>query len=405
MVKLVIILIGMSVSSFSYAHYFAGTWKANINPNATEFYESCLGGYGEPFSRCGSSQILDEISLRVLTIADHDTLVSFVVLDAVGVGDSLINEIGERVESISHGLISSDQIQVIATHTHAGPDLQGLWGGVDPGYRDRVIKKSAKAVVFSLVNMQPVHLTLSKTTAPVRNRRGWEAVDNEVNIISFKSKFSHRNVATLVNMSAHPTILDKDNLAYSAGYVHTLRRRIESRFGGNALFINGILGDAEPDVTGKTVSEAQEYGVLVGDRIIEAVLEKQDKLKGDLEIVSAIYTHPVSNPGIISAAELGLLDVELNESNMLFIPVYKYKFGDSLSIISVPGEALTRLNLKDELVADNKLVFGMAGASYGYFIPSDEFLQIEGRTTEEVASVDVFAGDHLKSVISDLSGL
>lgn len=44
---------------------------------------------------------------------------------------------------------------------------------------------------------------------------------------------------------------------------------------------------------------------------------------------------------------------------------------------------------------------GLTGRSLGYFIPSDEYLQIDSRTTEERACLDPYIGDESIEVILD----
>ncbi len=61
----------------------------------------------------------------------------------------------------------------------------------------------------------------------------------------FNNRKTNQPIATLVNLSVHPTILDGNNMQYSSDYIDSLRTKIERvRGGGMTIFVNGILGDA-----------------------------------------------------------------------------------------------------------------------------------------------------------------
>lgn len=403
MKKLILITILLFQTSV-YAGMRAGVWVEEISPNETEMTASCLGGYGSPFSRCGSTDVLDGISVRALSIFDHDTSLTMLVFDTVGMGDQLIEDIKDRVTTYSYGYIDRDSIKVISTHTHAGPDLQGLWGGVAPEYRERIIERAATAAVISKFFSFSVDVSVSKTVANVENRRGWEEVDSDVNVLRFTSKHFNHTIATLVNMSAHPTILDETNMGYSAGYIHFLRKEIEENVGGKVVFVNGILGDAQPNTLSvRGYQEAEAFGLSVANNVINS-FDSSEPVKPNLKQAVVDFNHVVANPNVIGAAQAGLLDLQLNEDNSIDTQFTYFKIGDKVSGIGFPGEALSRLGLplKEEMTTPYKFFFGLYDDSYGYFIPSDEFLQIDGRFTEEAASMGPFIGDASKAVVSEL---
>lgn len=382
------------------ANFYVGINQVNINPTESEMPVTCLGGY-QPFSRCGSTEIHDPITVRSLAIADDDTLMIFAVLDSIGVGDALIREIKNKVNQITDGEINPEQIYITATHTHSGPDLQGLWGGVDENYRQRIIKRSAKAIIESVRRSECADIYVTQTMADVRNRRGWDTVDRSVSVLDFRNARTDSRIGTLVNMSAHPTILGETNLAYSSDYIHSVRKSVERNLGGTAIFINGVLGDAEPEIDDHTFESARQFGNSVAKSVVRSLHKETKKVEGDLEIRSVDFTHRVTNEAVIGAVYAGLLDLDLSDNLTVTPRLSFFTLGDLVSGLSFPGEALTRLGLpiKKEMPAEHPFFFGLADGSLGYFIPSDEFLQIEGRTTEESASLDVFIGDSVKSTI------
>ncbi len=387
----------------SSAKYQVGSWTIDISPKPEEGLASCLGGFGGPFARCGSTETLDAITVRSISIADADTNVIFTVIDSIGIGDSVIADIKALASDLTDGQIEEDSIQVVATHTHAGPDLQGLWGGISAAYKNRIIKQAALSIV--LANYTAVKARVSallvEDGARVSNRRGWPDVDTDVGVLDFKAVKSGERIATLVNMSAHPTILGADNFGYSSGYIHFVRKKLERRLGGNAIFINGRLGDASPVTKGpRSYQEAGRYGRGIARRIIRNI-DHAKILRGDLTFDSFAFSHPITNLPVIGAVQAGLFDLEIDENFNINTQFSLLRFGDDLTSILFPGEILTRLAepIIDAIDSDFKFFFGLTDDSLGYFIPSDEFLQIPGRDTEEIASMDINAGDAIQAAI------
>lgn len=403
MKKHLIVLLSIFLSGYAQGQIYTGAWVSDITPNENEFSAVCLGGYGAPYSRCGSSEVLDKITVRAISISDSDSEMILIVLDTVGIGDALSDRIKQKVHDWSHGKIKKDNIKTIATHTHSGPDLQGLWGGASDAYKDRVVLQSSIAAFMARTFSFKTKIFAANTLVDVENRRGWEVVDDSVNVLQFKSKRYNHTIATLINMSAHPTIMDETNMGYSSGFINSLRNKVESETYGLSIFVNGIVGDAQPVVSERTYLAAQEYGEGIGENLINA-LEQKERIKGELTIEKATLNHPLTNQNVLIAHSLGLIDIELNTDNTIDTEFTYFTIGKNLSGLGFPGEALSRLALplKDGLDSKFKLFFGLYDDSYGYFIPSDEYNQIPERTTEENASIDIGIGDRSKEIIEEL---
>lgn len=402
---IVIVCAVFVVSTNGYGQYFAGAAVLDLTPTLSEAVDSCLGGYGVPFSRCGITQVNDPITVRALALADQKTLWIFVAIDSVGLGDNLRAQIKQKVAELSAGAISTSSIKLSATHTHSGPDLQGLWGGVSDEYLQRVIQQSSQAIVLSVLSLQPVHLRFNKVEVDVRNRRGWHQVDDEAFLLVAYSSASYLPIAALASLSAHPTILSTEHLAYSSDYVHYLRQTVQTEVGVTTLFINGMLGDAEPDVAVRSFQQAQSFGAEVGQQLVQGAGEKAELLSGNLQARSFKFESEIEPWMFLLMIYAGLLDVELLDFNKVELNTYLLKVGDRLSILTFPGEALSRMGLpiKAAMHTEHAFILGVTEGSYGYFIPSDEFGQVQDRHTEERAAINERIGDDLqKGVLKKL---
>ncbi len=387
----------------SFAGVLVGYSDKSITPTREDASQSCLGGY-TPYTRCGITEIDSDISVRSLAMSSIDQNLIISVIDTVGIGDSIISMIKDEVHSRSFGLIDQDEIFLTATHTHHGPDLQGLWGGVSTPYLERIVDEAAISILSAYFRKSPATISLWKTEADIENRRGWPEVDQSMTVVMFKHKKTSEKIASLVNMSAHPTLVPKEVRAYSSDYVGSLRDTLERGLQSDVIFVNGIVGDAQPHVEAPlSLRTAEQFGSDMGERAL-ALAASAVQIKGDLRVKTSVFTHPVSNPGLISATLSGFLDLDLNPDNSVTRKIAVFEIGKSLSGLTFPGEALTRVGipLRNELPGQHRLFFGLSGGSLGYFVPSDEFLIFPARKTEEQASLHPLIGDNISIAIKEL---
>ncbi|MUK51185.1 hypothetical protein [Aliivibrio fischeri] len=402
MKALCIIFIFLLTPLFSFAAMKVGVWKENITPTLSELSDSCIGGYGLPLTnpRCGVTEIHDYLSLRALYMESKDMQLSMLVFDTTGIGDSIIHDIRQRVKELTDRL-NTINLVIVATHTHGGLDYQGIWGGIGTKYRGRIVDMAARTIIQAQSTAKYVETFAAQTHVPIYNRRGWDVVDDNVTTLFFNSRETNKPIATLVNLSAHPTILDGNNIQYSSDYIDSLRANIEGKRGGMTIFVNGILGDAQFNTSERTFEKAEEIGNLAANAILESEKEKQ-KVKGSLDVSTMSFNHTITNTAMLQLQNNGVLDINLNDKNQISVDLKYAHIGKDISLLTFPGEALSRLGLPimHEMDGKYKLFVGLANASYGYFIPSDEFGTIPGRNTEEMFSMDKYAADRIKKLIN-----
>ncbi len=59
-------------------------------------------------------------------------------------------------------------------------DYQGIWGGVDKEYRNRIADMAARSIIQAQSTAKVVKTFAAQTRVPVSNRRGWDVVDDSV---------------------------------------------------------------------------------------------------------------------------------------------------------------------------------------------------------------------------------
>ncbi len=154
-------------------------------------------------------------------------------------------------------------------------------------------------------------------------------------------------------------------------------------------------------VEGRDYAAAMHYGQVLGKKIVAGwQVDKPLPVTGELSVAAVDFSHRISNVSILAAIYVGLLDVDLHGFNQVQTQLYRFRFGDQFSLLTFPGEPLSRLLLSLLDSSHPVMVASLTGASYGYFIPSDEYGLIEDRSTEENACIHPNAGDNIRAALS-----
>ncbi len=366
------------------------------------------GGYGFLGNRGSASGIHDPIWARSMTIQQAEKLLILVSIDAIGISNILINLIKKQVYQVIP--VKNDQILISATHTHSGPDLQGLWNGVTSDYKKLLIKKVKSAIIKSYKKREEARLFISKTKAITENRRGWPFVDDETIALNIYKKGSGHRLATLINFGVHPTIVGSQNLLISSGFVHFLRKHVESHTGVPALFFNGALGDVKPVTKETDFAGAKSYGEKMGKLVLKAFANEREILPELLFNTRWIQVE-VENLQFMAALLLGILEYETQVewsfkgfTVSIQTPVSYLRLGKSLQCISLPGESLSRLaiSIKNKMKAPFKCILGMTNNTLGYLIPADEWESGRNKDYEESVSMGKKIGDQLRDIAINL---
>src|SRR5438270_276751 len=146
---------------------------------------------------------------------------------------------------LTAGTIPVDSIVVNSDHSHSGPDLIGLWGGVPVDYLHYVHDQTVKALEAALDGAQSAYLLagsadpvmpspedggyLSGTATPgeqlVHSQFSKDTVtghddslvDTELRVLQAVTP-QNKLLGTMINYAAHATITGSGNLGYSADW-------------------------------------------------------------------------------------------------------------------------------------------------------------------------------------------
>src|SRR3954452_6150717 len=289
--------------------YEVGVAARTINPNPDGTYAGApvyLGGYGigggSPVleGRAATGILRDGSDVRAIVLGDGRHALAIADVEAQGWfaetkdGPHGITDVRRAVEEATGGKLPASRVIVQSDHSHSGVDLMGVWGGTPDAYRAYVVKQTTEAILAAYRSRRAG--TLWYGTAPGRdllsNQFDYDAanqaMDSDVRVLQARDKHD-TPFATMLNFSAHATVLGSSNTKATGDWPEAANRMLEQRFGGAALTVVGTLlrsppadrGCADAAATGddRSICMLDDYAGRVVARVQDAVAAGQ-KLKG-----------------------------------------------------------------------------------------------------------------------------
>src|SRR4051794_28092204 len=197
-------------------------------------------------------------------------------------------ELRKAVAEQSHGQIGAESVIVQSDHSHGGADTIGVWGGVPVEYRKYMFDQTVAAILDAIANERPGSLYYGAVdgTDLLANQFDYDeankVLDGEVRVLQARDP-TGRAFATMLDFSAHATVLGSSNVHITGDWVQQINPMLEQRFGGQAMTVVGTLGRTQPadrgchDTTLPAGSDAQslctldDYAGRVAARAADAV--------------------------------------------------------------------------------------------------------------------------------------
>lgn len=272
----------------------AGAAKCDITPNTPVF----LGGYGVgPVRRARGIAL--RLYSRALALSDGETTVAILAIDTQG----LLAAYGggawghfDIETAVRAARPEIDAVFSTSTHTHTGPDSTGVWGGLKPPERDRIVEGSVRAVIDSVDALTPTTLSIGIADASglLQNQCDFEPhreVDGRLVVIEAES------IGRVVVTSAHATVASGAEI--SSDWYGQLATTVDDDRGGTTVVIPGAIGRTQPAIRGDGGRAAVvTYASKVRERLVEAeaALTPVDVSRGiafERRLVSAAMTNPL----------------------------------------------------------------------------------------------------------------
>jgi neutral ceramidase len=341
----------------------AGVGRADITPPVG----TPLGGYGER-KGAASTGVHDPIRAKALVLDDGVTRLAILTSDLVGTNPEMVRRVAEATG------FPQERLLVTASHTHSGPGAYGkgpfatiVLGAYRQSVFDLMADGMTRALKQALTSLQPASLAAGEAEMPqfMRNRRKGKTRDPALWLLRVDTA-DGKPLAALVNLAAHGTVLDAENMEFSGDWMAFTQALLEKEVPGlGALYTNGAEGDLSPNIpdNSSTFDGARAHGELAG----RAALELYRSLKPAREAKLSVRTEMLDLPQTFAGALLGA-----GKQTMLQCVTVN----DAL-LIAVPGEPIAQLGLllKDHARRQGHrqpVIVGLANDHLGYFLTRAE---------------------------------
>lgn len=332
-----------------------------------------LGGFsiGRTSTRVGSP-----LAVRALVVITPQRRFAIVGIDNLGVMLQDADWIKLGITGFANG-----DVFLCASHTHAAPDLIGLWGyygfssGRDPAYLGRLRSAVAEAVAEAAADAVPASFVRGQSRLPpsgiVKNSNRAGLFDRRLTVLQAIANDDGRPVGSLLHMACHPEVLPRSNTAISADFVGSLCDAWRDRGHGPAVFVNGALGAmVSPAWKPRDDAGVLGCGAALCD-VAEAALAAAEPLPIERIEVRRRDVHlPLQALAFRFGRLLTVLPRELY-SGYARSTVGLLRLGD-FTAVTVPGEMEPAMaaQLRRELGLPEVLIFGLCDDEVGYLLRS-----------------------------------
>ncbi len=364
-----------------------------------------VGGYMSGFSLARTSTaVASPLKVRAMVFGLGDRRFAIVGVDNMGL-------LREDVDWIKAGLggFANGDVFVCSSHTHAGPDMIGLWGwymltsGREPAYLAQLGAAAAAAVADAWQHAEAATLVRGTGRIPsrglVKNANFAECFDRRLAVVQARAVADGRPLGTLLQMSCHPEVLPRRNTELSADFVGALCDGWRAAGLGQAVFVNGALGAmVSPNVKERNLVGAVQLGGALVDIGREALTTAEPVPVDAIECRRQDVYLALSTMGL----RLGRLTLAIPRD--LYGGFVKTSVGHlrigTLQAIAVPGEIEPALaqRVRARLGVPDLLVFGLCDDELGYLLREQDARDPEFRY-ERSMSPCLLTGELLEAAI------
>lgn len=330
-----------------------------------------MGGFG--IGRT-STHVSAPLKVRAFVVESDARRIAIVGVDNLGV-------MRDDVDWIKRGLagFAVGDVFVCSSHTHAGPDLIGLWGfffmttGRDRDYVAALRRAAVEAVAEARANAAPARLELGEAMLPpeglVKNANRKGVFDRRVTVLHARAIDDGRPLGTLLHLACHPEVMPRRNTGLSSDFVGALCDEWRARGHGQAVFANGALGA----MISPTGVARDESGVAAFGRHACDVAEQALRTASPLAIDTIeVRRRDVYLPMISMGFRLGRLTTALQRE--LYDGDARSSVGwlrlGAFEAIAVPGEMepVLAAEIRTALRRPGLVIFGLCDDETGYLL-------------------------------------
>lgn len=335
------------------------------------------------------SGVHDPLFARAACIEAGGSRVVVVSADTIGFANSLLGEgrsfTGEVKRAIERATgIPASHVMLASNHIHSSAEtlsfrpLRATYAEAQ-AWLEMLQATLSRCAVAACAGSAEVELRIGRGMAPglSYNRRGEEALDEEVTVLVFAS--DHGPELVLANYACHPVIVQAQPLV-SADYVGAMVNAVEESVPSlrACQFLLGACGDIDPSVGAtRRFADVEPMGRALAEHVLRLILSagRGDEpavvraASAEIEFPSRPLPTPQEAAGTVDEEEL----VRIAEGDGPFREdVQVIRIGDAV-LAGVPGEAFSAVGYRIKALCAPRVGVPVTCANgyLGYFAPPE----------------------------------
>lgn len=387
-----------------------GWGVANLNPPAGVPLAGLSARQGAP-----STGIHDDVFVKAVAFSDGVDTAVIVGADMLLIPTNVADLVREAVARETP--LQAKDLFFTASHSHSsvGALAPGLIATISFGSYNAEVppilaEAFTKAILDAYNSMAPAQFAHGAVDATqyIRNRTRDAGVDPLLNWMVIEKEGGERCVVT--RFSAHPTILDSDNMEVSAEFPGYLQRKLETDTGATAVYLGGAVGSMSPRApeADSDFAKCEALGHALADLVVEAT---EDDLS---------FTDRADVASVGASMELPSLQVRLFSPNWRLSPLVRHLVGVSnkgwvgavkvgdVFFVNTPGDFSGEIAADWQQWGEGKglslWVSGFSGDYAGYISPDKYYVDLfdqKGRLTYETGQLS-WLGPHMEAFFTTL---
>ena len=398
-----------------------GDTYEDINGNG-KFDTHWIAGFG---LKAAAKGVHDDLWARTMILDDGKSRLAIVAVDVIGILHPIVIEIREMIPSD----VGITYLVITSTHTHAGPDLLGLWGnsvlksGVNNEWKQYVKERIVESIVEAVEAMRPVSLrfsqNLSEGLVTLADTREPYVYDEGIRIMEAVDTETLQTIGTVIQWGNHPETLWSKNLYISSDFPHFLRENVEKGVyngdslvrkgvGGIAMYVNGALGGlmtthsstgvkdpfADTVYVKPSIDKMRAQGDTLGLIILRTMREEFVEIdEAAINLVAKTIELPLNNNLFFIASAIGKIEAgmcgwmkkrteiaawNIGPASFITFPGELYPEILNGGVVALPGrdfdiEPIETPPLRDIMDGEFRFGIGLANDEIGYIIPKSQW--------------------------------
>ncbi len=386
------------------ALFHAGAAVRSIDPSVPVY----SGGFSlsPPIKR-----LHDPLQVRAFYVSNGHTALAFATIDAQGYFSGYeegadFGALADRIDaaraaSAAGGVhMSRADVIVQATHTHAGPTLEGIWGPVPVSYLKLVHDQVVSAIAAAARSARPAYLQFATFDDPniagvninQDNYQGW-VNDTQISILRAVAPSTGATVGVFASVPTHGAHVCGQCLRIlSADYFGAVRAELDRLLGGVSVVGPASLGRLESPVETTGIKNMEWISGVIANDLLEALSHAQWVTSTRLNASESTLRFVVTNAALLAlndawtlsdakkqqlAATTGLYPIDrairapFRTGGSFGTWLTAFRIGQ-VAFMSMPGEPFpeVRLTLAKATKAGTVVALSKGQDDLGYFYPA-----------------------------------